>query len=80
MDQQIDNLLKSPSDSDHAMVEELERRGFRVHITRHNGGRLHDRYYCRIRNHANDVTFFGESKIMSLEKALTSLRPSADTD
>ena len=80
MNRETDNFTRAPSDLGRAMVEELERRGFRVHLTRHNGGRLHDRYYCRIRNHANDVTFFGESKVVSLEKALTSLRSANGTD
>ena len=79
MHREADNVPGAPSDSDQAMIEELKRRGLRVHLTRHNGGRSHDRYYCRIRNDATDLTFFGESKLLSLEKALESLGPPAGT-
>ena len=57
--------------------EELEQRGFRVHITQHISGRTRPRFYCRIRNPQMDRTFYGDTGEISLAKAIDSLQPEA---
>jgi hypothetical protein len=74
----MDRIDDAPDDGEYLSkkIDELNRRGFQVHLTRHCGNRSQIRFYCRIRGGTTDLTFFGLTSEIAIAKALESLGPS----
>ena len=59
------------------MIDELRRRGFRVHVTRHVTSQPPSRYCCRICNEQTDLTYYGDTKKDVLVQAIEALSQDA---